>query len=1310
MSPSLNMSYSINPNTTALCGLAPIAGNVISNLSSGTYTVTGTDTLTGCSGTLSVTIGITLNEPVVQISAIVLPGCGQSNGMATVTGIGGTPSSIAPNYSYSLSGASTGIIGISTGLLTGIQAGNAQTIYVTDSVGCAGDTTITMVNPNGPIITATPTNSSCTTSCDGKVTMSPSLSMSYSISPNPTSLCGLAVPIGNVIPNLPAGTYVVTGTDVNGCVGSTSVTINANPNVVISATTTPTGCNVSNCIGTATMIPANFTYTILPSLPLGATITGNVISGLCSGTYSIKGTNAVGCSDTLSVIIGTSPSPSITLVTASSVLIVPNTTSTIGLINTSVIPSSPNYTYTTTTTSLVTPSPITTPTSNTSATTPVLAKGAYTIIVTNSITGCKDTLVQSIDTSSISCTLALTNPVLCHNDTNAIITATVAGGIQPIDYYLNNVLNTPSPTSNVFDSLSAGIYTVKVVDASGASASSVITIANPGDIVFNAPTIVIPGCNPDCNGSISISASTIPATIIVSYSIQSPVVSTCAPLQSSLGVFTNIGSGTYTVTATNANGCSKTTTVLVGTPTPPSITATTITNVTCNGLSNGKVVVNATAGSNPLSLYGTTPTPTNSSNTINGLAANAYTIYVVDTKGCFDTTHITITEPLPMVIDSAFATNILCNGQSNGKVTFLVSGGTPFVIPANAYNYTPVAGQSSLGHWTGLAANTYIMNATDSKGCSISDTFIITMPTLVTWVSKSDTDLTCFGANDGKIIVSATGGTGTISYSINTIPVQTNTNGNFLNLAVGTYTVTAKDNNGCLIASTFIITQPPAINLTAPVLSPVLCYGASTGGISTTASGGTPFSGIFPYRYILSIGGVTIDTNKTGSFTSIPAGTYIITAFDSIGCSKAISGTITQPPAYTVTATATFIECFGQPTGTITTIASGGTPSPAPNPYAYTLNPSTFPITQTGLGFFENVSAGVYVITAKDAKNCTIQTTVIVNQNAQLQFPIIELFEPICKGESNGKIYVQGSGGVAPYQYSINGGLFQTDTFKNLPAGTYTIRIQDSKGCTNDKTITLTEPNVVGASFTTFETLCIGSDDGRLVVQGIGGRGGYKYYVKPGLYFNKSGIFNGLSAGTYTIKVVDTSRCEFSTTFVITDPSNGMKTSISGIDLGCTGRGNEGSAIVNINGGSPPFTYLWNTDPVQITQTAVDLYFGNYQVEVIDANGCVAHDSIRIKEGNCCDIAFIPSAFSPNGDTKNDEFRILSTAGILLEQLEIRDRWGKRVWSSTSTRLAWDGTIDGQPAVMATYYYVLRYKCTTDNKTYLKKGDVTLVR
>jgi gliding motility-associated-like protein len=167
---------------------------------------------------------------------------------------------------------------------------------------------------------------------------------------------------------------------------------------------------------------------------------------------------------------------------------------------------------------------------------------------------------------------------------------------------------------------------------------------------------------------------------------------------------------------------------------------------------------------------------------------------------------------------------------------------------------------------------------------------------------------------------------------------------------------------------------------------------------------------------------------------------------------------------------------------------------------------------------------------------------------------------------------------------------------------------------------------------------------------------------------------------------------------------------ISKKDLGCYGKGTEGWAQANIVGGTAPFTYLWNSTPAQFDAVASGLKYGRYIVEVTDARGCKEVDSVTIDPGPCCEEVFIPNAFSPNGDGINDIFRVTTATGIELKQFEIYDRWGKKIWYTDDFREGWDGTDRGAPRDMNTYYYIFWYICITDGETYMKKGDINLIR
>jgi gliding motility-associated-like protein len=440
-------------------------------------------------------------------------------------------------------------------------------------------------------------------------------------------------------------------------------------------------------------------------------------------------------------------------------------------------------------------------------------------------------------------------------------------------------------------------------------------------------------------------------------------------------------------------------------------------------------------------------------------------------------------------------------------------------------------------------------------------------------------------------------------------------------------------------------------------------------------------------------------------FENLLAGTYAVIATDANGCTASSTNIlISQPPAITFTSvTVQDVACFGDATGTISVTAQGGVGG-----IQFSIQPSG---NQASPGFFSGLYAGTYTVSAVDGNNCVVTSLVTVGSNPQLRLNSVTLTEPICFGDNNGAITATAVGGVAPIQFSLNNSPFQNNgTFNNLYAGYYIMTLRDAIGCLEDTLINLTQPTEVGAIVQTTAALCVDSEDGKVKITGTGGRGGYKYYLTPGLYINKSGVFSGLAIGTYTLRVVDTAGCEYRNVFNINPPANPLNNFMTKTDLGCFGRGNEGQATANVLGGTPPYNFLWNTSPAQTTATASTLYFGLYKVQITDANGCAIKDSVYISEGPCCDVAFIPNAFSPNGDGNNDEFRILTSAGVELQQLEIFNRWGQSVWKSNDVHRAWNGYIGGQEAPLDTYYYVLRYKCNRDNETYTKKGDVILVR
>jgi len=146
---------------------------------------------------------------------------------------------------------------------------------------------------------------------------------------------------------------------------------------------------------------------------------------------------------------------------------------------------------------------------------------------------------------------------------------------------------------------------------------------------------------------------------------------------------------------------------------------------------------------------------------------------------------------------------------------------------------------------------------------------------------------------------------------------------------------------------------------------------------------------------------------------------------------------------------------------------------------------------------------------------------------------------------------------------------------------------------------------------------------------------------------------------------------------------------------------------------SEDLLYTWYGDAIfQIRDKNVVLATkrttGHLFVKANNIYGCSATDSVYVSTENCCDVA-IPDAFSPNGDGRNDVFRIISQGNQQLKQFIIINRRGQKVFQTTDQTKGWDGRLNGVPQDMGTYNYYIRYICT-DGRTLEKKGDVILVR
>ena len=378
--------------------------------------------------------------------------------------------------------------------------------------------------------------------------------------------------------------------------------------------------------------------------------------------------------------------------------------------------------------------------------------------------------------TTISSGYLVTN-VSCAGAADGSIDLTVSGGTAPYAYlWLDNAATTEDRSG-----LAAGSYTVQITDANGCVTSVTIVVTEPAALTATAS-----GVNASCgnlNGSVTTTATG--GTAPYGY-----LWSTGQATQTAAG----LDAGTYTVTVTDAHGCTTTAqaTITQGGAVSCSIT---FTQPSCSGYGNGTATVTALGG-NAIYTYSWNTAPIQTTITATGLAAGTYEVVVTDGTGCTSTCNIDITEPDAMSI-STTQTNNNCYGTSLGEATVSVSGGT------SPYAYLWSDGQTTATA-TGLAAGMYLVTVTDANGCSITGGVIITQPAAMT-CNTSSTPASCGQAN-GTATTNVFGGTAPYSYSWSTTPIQVNAIAT--NLTAGNYTVVITDAGGCTTSCSANVNQP----------------------------------------------------------------------------------------------------------------------------------------------------------------------------------------------------------------------------------------------------------------------------------------------------------------------------------------------------------------------------------------------------------------------------------------------------------------------------------------------------------------------
>ena len=628
-----------------------------------------------------------------------------------------------------------------------------------------------------------------------------------------------------------------------------------------------------------------------------------------------------------------------------------------------------------------------------------------------------------------------------------------------------------------------------------------------------------------------------------------------------------------------------------------------------------------------------------------GLTPGIHIGYVIDKNGCLasDTVMITEPDPLTVVIQDTSTVYSYCTGTNSAYLYSIASGG---IEPYN-YVWSDPLGQTT--QWADdLMAGTYTVVVLDDNGCSASDTRVIDSVTNSMDASTAVTNISCFGLFDGSTLVDNVWGavplTNTGNLAVDYDYSWTGPNGytasqqqiNFL--YAGNYGVTITDSNNCSITIYTDVQEPDLLSYTLYDITGETCYGSCNGSISVDVNGGTS-----PYYWDGDMLGNSPFTNpislvNDSLILDLCNGDYDIYVTDENDC----IGTVVWGGVWQATIDSGFVVSVSAPNITQSPSCYNSNDGHA-NVFWWDQNPLFTYTWETLNGDVVDIgthttilSGGDYNLVAHYADSANFgqvytacDATVQFNMPSPSQILANESIVTIaCYGDANGSISLVPSGG------SGSNYTYQWDTTTSVPNGstnssinglqeaTYTVTITDGDGCTETIDYPLIEPDPLTNDFNPIvNASCNGDNDGSIKANISGGTPIYSYSWSPSGGNNQTA--NSLTAGNYTVTVTDSRSCTESFDITITEPDaiiSGVEpnafygndaTGTISYNISCNGL-SDGSAIVNLGGGTAPYTFSWTTGGFDQLETGMPA--GTHTVTVTDNQGCYEDMDITLVE------------------------------------------------------------------------------------------------
>jgi predicted RNase H-like HicB family nuclease len=968
----------------------------------------------------------------------------------------------------------------------------------------------------------------------------------------------------NTVNNLSSGLYSLTVTDANGCAGQTDFDlIDGTGYVSVSALQNPTCPNFNNG-----KLEADFFYNLSPPFTYlwSNGKTTQSISNLIEGFYTVTVTDVNGCTGSQDANL--------------------YNTNLYSYMSDVQVPTCPNYNNGQLSVDVYGgAAPFTYLWSNgtTTATATNLTEGNYSVTVTD-VNGCSSVIAQHLFKSYPYVYVQTTQPPTCPNFNNGKVDFVgFVGGVAPYSFVWSN----GSTTSGITNA-SQGFYTLSVTDANGCSASQTAFVNNATLDIY-AGLVQNPSCPNFNNGQATIyyiANGVAPYSYLWSNGATTLTVS-------------NLTQGIYSVTVTDANGCSASAALQLDNQVN-TVYADIINQPTCPNFNNGAVTVSYATGTAPFSYLWSNGATTQS---ISNLQQGTYSVTVTDVNGCKGSSSVQIIN----AVDYAYVYTVQepsCPNFNNGIATIQPpTGVAPFT-----YLWSNGATTDTIKN---LTTGLYVLTVTDANGCSaVGSTYLYGTTSFFAYTAiNQNVGCNTTGEAEVKYIF---GGTAPYSY----LWSNGATTSVASNLSAGIYTVTITDASGCTSQSSVFLFNSGLV-LFATVTQQPTCPNFDNG----IAEVKNVFHGTAPYTYLWSNGATT------ASASNLSNGVYTVTVTDKLGCSAESSLYVFGSVPIVLAVPTQMPTCpnFNNGEAEVLYVVN----AIPPYQYQWSNGATTANIS--------NLSAGTYTFTFTDANGCNAIDSVTLS-NAGL-YPVIASSDPTCPSNNDGSVSVLYTlGGTAPYTYLWSNGATTTN-LNNLGLGDYFVTVTDATGCTGVGAISLFNTSIWAYTYPIQQPTCSNSNDGSAGVYPIG-HAPFTYIWSNGATTDTIG---GLTPGTYFVTVTDFKGCSFVDSITLNSMNSSGSATFNFIVQGNTVHFHSSSAYAMYMtwafGDGNTMNNLHHTPSHTYSQS------GSYNVTLTcqDSCGNTTSRTVTIDVGNFVELdakVYLEGAYNTTTGTMDDYLRI----------------------------------------------------------------------